>query len=395
MGPLEGVRVLDLSRVLTGPYCTMMLADFGAEVIKVEMPGRGDDTRGYGPPFIEGESCYFMSVNRNKKSITLNLKSPEGMEVLLKLARQADVIIENFRPGTTRKLKIAYEDIREINPRVIYCSISGFGQDGPHAARPGFDLILQGMGGLMGITGEEEGPPVKVGVAIADITAGMFAAYGIVSALYARERTGVGQYIDTSLLESQVALLTYMAGNYFGTGKNPPKMGSAHPNIVPYQAFRAADGKYINIAVGSERIWQSFCQAVGKEEWLDDPLCRTNKERVENRKVVVDMVADLIKARTSEEWLKIFAEAGVPCGPIYSLSEVFSDPQVLHREMLVRVPHPRAGEVALTGIPIKMSETPGAVRSHPPLLGEHTEEVLADLGYSPEDIKALREKGAI
>lgn len=394
MKPLDTITVLDLSRALAGPYCTLMLADMGARVIKVERPGTGDDTRGWGPPFIDGQSAYFLSINRNKKSVTLNLKEKEGKEIFYTLSENADVIVENFRPGTTEKLGISYEDIKNINEKIIYCSISGFGQTGPYKTRPGYDLILQGMGGLMTMTGEEKRPPVKIGVAITDIAAGMFAAYGIVLALYTRERTGTGQYIDTSMLDCQVSWLTYQAGNFFATGKSPKRLGSAHPTIVPYQAFETTSG-YINVAVGSEKLWQNFCQAINHQELADNPHYKTNRDRVEHRKELIIRLQEIFSEKTTEEWLKALQEKGVPAGPIYTFDQIFSDPQVLHRSMLVEMEHPTAGITKQTGVPVKLSETPGSIELPPPLLGEHTAEILIDLGYTDDEVKTLKEKGVI
>ncbi len=394
MKPLDTITVLDLSRALAGPYCTLMLADMGAQVIKVERPGTGDDTRGWGPPFIDGQSAYFLSINRNKKSVTLNLKEKEGKEIFYTLSENADVIVENFRPGTTEKLGIAYEDIRSINEKIIYCSISGFGQTGPYKTRPGYDLILQGMGGLMTMTGEEKRPPVKIGVAITDIAAGMFAAYGIVLALYTRERTGTGQYIDTSMLDCQVSWLTYQAGNFFATGESPKRLGSAHPTIVPYQAFETTSG-YINVAVGSEKLWHNFCQAINHQELADNPHYRTNRDRVEHRKELITRLQEIFSEKTTEEWLRALQEKGVPAGPIYTFDQIFSDPQVLHRNMLVEMEHPAAGIIKQTGVPVKLSKTPGSIELPPPLLGEHTAEILTSLGYTDDEIKTLEEKGVI
>jgi len=387
---LDGIKVLDLSRALAGPYCTMMLADMGAEVIKVEMPGTGDDSRSWGPPFVEGESAYFMSINRNKKSIALDMKGDKAIEIITKLIRQSDVLVENFRPGAMERLGLSYEQAKVMNPRLVYCSISGFGQDGPYRLLPGFDQVLQGMGGLMSITGEPDGPPVKVGVAIADISGGMFAAYGIVVALFNREKTGRGQTVDISLLDSQVAWLTYRAGAYFTSGEIPKPVGSGHPVIVPYQAFKAKD-VYINIAVGNDQLWGKFCKAVGLEGIMNNPRFATNAKRVENRDEVVKAVSDLIATRKGEEWLKILTDAGVPCGPIYTVDKIFADPQVIHRQMVAELDHPRAGTIKVTGIPVKLSDTPGEVKTAPPLLGQHTQEVLGELGYSPKDIEELRQ----
>lgn len=391
---LEGIKVLDLSRALAGPYCTMMLADMGAEVIKLEMPGRGDDSRSWGPPFVEGESAYFMSINRNKKSITLNMKSDKSTEIVHKLIKQSDVLVENFRPGAMERLGLGYEQVKAMNPRIIYCSISGFGQDGPYRMLPGFDQVLQGMGGLMSITGELGGPPIKVGVAIADISGGMFASNGILVALYNREKTGKGQMVDVSLLDSQVAWLTYRAGAYFASGEVPQPMGSGHPVIVPYQAFKAKD-VFINIAVGNDQLWERFCKAVSLENVMNYPKFATNAKRVENREEIVKIISDLIVTKDGEEWLKILTDAGIPCGPIYTVDKIFADPQVLHREMVKELDHPKAGKVKVTGIPIKLSDTPGEVETAPPVLGQHTQEVLTELGYNDKDLEKLKQEKVI
>ena len=391
---LEGIKVLDLSRALAGPYCTMMLADMGAEVIKLEMPGRGDDSRSWGPPFVEGESAYFMSVNRNKKSLTLNMKSERSTEIVHKLIKQSDVLVENFRPGAMERLDLGYQRVKEMNSRIIYASISGFGQDGPYRMLPGFDQVLQGMGGLMSITGEPGGPPIKVGVAIADISGGMFAAYGIVVALYNREKTGKGQMIDVSLLDSQVAWLTYRAGAYLTSGEIPQPVGSGHPVIVPYQAFKAQD-VYVNIAVGNDQLWERFCKAVGLEKVMEDPKFASNAKRVENREEIVKIISNLVATKKGEEWLKILTDAGIPCGPIYTVDKIFADQQVLHRQMLKELDHPKAGKVKVTGIPVKLSDTPGEVKTAPPLLGQHTHEILAELGYSNQDVEKLHQEKVI
>jgi crotonobetainyl-CoA:carnitine CoA-transferase CaiB-like acyl-CoA transferase len=387
---LDGIKVLDLSRALAGPYCTMMLADMGAEVIKVEMPGTGDDSRAWGPPFVEGESAYFMSINRNKKSITLDMKGSKAIEIIMKLIKGSDVLVENFRPGAMERLGLAYQQVKAMNPRLVYCSISGFGQNGPYRMLPGFDQVLQGMGGLMSITGEPDGPPVKVGVPIADITAGMFAAYGIAVALFTREKTGSGQMVDISLLDSQVALLTYRAGSFFASGEIPKRVGSGHPVIVPYQAFKARD-VYINIAVGNDQLWGKFCKAVGLEDIMNDPRFATNAKRVQNRNEVVKVVGDLIATKNGDEWLKVLTDAGIPCGPIYSVDKIFSDPQVIHRQMVTELHHPKAGTIKVTGNPVKLSDSPSELTMPPPLLGQHTQEVLEGLGYSAKDIEELKQ----
>ena len=392
--PLEGVSILDLSRALAGPYCTMMLADMGAEVIKIELPGKGDDSRAWGPPFVKGESAYFMSVNRNKKSLTLNLKKEKSREIIHKLIKQSDVIIENFRPGTMEKLGLTYNEVKETNPEIIYCSISAFGQDGPYKVLPGMDQVLQGMGGLMSITGEPGGHPIKVGVAVADIAGGMFAAFAIMIALFNKEKTGKGQKIDISLLDCQVAWLTYQAGSFFASGEIPKPLGSGHPVIVPYQAFKARNA-YINIAVGNDQLWQKFCEAVGLENIKDDVKFSTNAKRVENRDEIVKIIANLITTKNGEEWLKILTDAGVPCGPINNLYDIFNDPQVLYRQMVHEVTHPKAGEIKLIGIPIKLSDTPGEILTAPPVLGQHNKELLIELGYSDKNIDKMQEDGVI
>ncbi|MHA1916246.1 MAG: CaiB/BaiF CoA transferase family protein, partial [Promethearchaeota archaeon] len=363
--PLEGIKVLDLSRALAGPYCSMMLADMGADIIKIEMPGRGDDSRAWGPPFVEGESAYFMSVNRNKKSITLNLKNERAIEIIHKLIIQSDVLLENFRPGTMEKFKLSYEDVKEINPKIIYCSISGFGQDGPYRLLPGMDQILQGMGGLMSITGKPEGPPMKVGVAVADIAGGMFAAYGIMVALFNRERTKIGQRIDLSLLDCQIAWLTYRAGSYFVSGEIPKPLGSGHPVIVPYQAFKAKD-EYFNVAVGNDQLWEKFCRAIGLGKIKDDPKFSTNAMRVKNREKLINIIEKAVGSKKADKWLKLLTAEGVPCGPILNTEQIFRDPQVIHREMVKEITHQKAGKIKVTGVPIKFSETPGEVLTAPP-----------------------------
>ena len=395
-GPLEGIRVLDASRVLTGPFCSMLLGDLGADIIKIERPLTGDDTREWGPPFIDSESAYFLSINRNKKSVTLDLDSDEGREVFYALASKCDVLLENFRPGTTQKLRIDYPTISKKNTRLIYCSISSFGQTGEYRDRTAYDLVLQGMGGLMDITGEPDRPPVRIGVAISDIGAGIYAATAILAALIARERTGKGQWLDVSLLDSTVSWMTYMAANYFATGRNPERMGSAHPTIVPYQCFKTSDGLYLTLAIGNDKLFRDFVKAAGLENLADDPRFATNPNRVRNRKDLIPILEKLFAERSRDDWLEILTETHLPAGPVYSMSEIFSDPGVLQRDMLVKIQHSKAGEIRQIGIPMKFSETNPGIRTPPPTLGQHTDEVLSRLlGYDALRITQLREKGII
>ena len=394
-GPLHGIRVLDLTRVLAGPYCTMFLGDLGAEVVKVEQPGVGDDTRGWGPPFTGGESAYFLCVNRNKKSVTIDLKSTEGVALLQRLAERADVLIENFRPGTMERLNLGEKDLRAANPRLIYASLSGFGADGPMSDAPGYDLIVQAWGGLMSITGPADGEPSKVGVAIIDLVAGLMLGKSIAAALFAREKLGVGQKIDTSLLEAEVACLINMGSNYLVEGNIPRRWGNAHPSIVPYQSFKTEDG-YLVIGVASEGIWRRFCQAIGRAEWADDSRFDKNSNRVENRSLLIGLLAEIFLSRSTDEWLKLLNSAEVPCAPVQTVDQVFEAPQVLHREMLVQVEHPTAGTVRMAGIPVKFSLTPASVRLPPPLLGQHNEEVLESwLGIDDKEISELKRKTVI
>jgi len=391
--PLKGVKVLDISRVLTGPFCTMLLGDLGAEVIKVEIPGKGDETRAWGPPFVEGESAYYLSVNRNKKSLTLNLKSDEGKKIFMELAQKCDIVIENFLPGTVERLGVDYKTVKEVNPGIIYCSISGYGQNGPYRTFPAYDLLMQGVGGLMSITGEKDGSPIRIGVALIDIGAGMYAALGILSALMIKKETGKGQYIDVSLMDTEVSWLTYMASNYFLTGKNPVRMGSSHPNIVPYQAYKAKD-RYFIVAVGNDKIWQRFCKAL-ELDIIDDPRYSTNEKRVENREELNAFLEQIFATKDSNEWIEILQEARVPCGPVNEISDVVNHPQTKHRNMVVDIEHPKAGTIKMLGNPINLSLTPPEYKSPPPLLGEHTEEILQSLGYDMEAIKNLKEKGIV
>ncbi len=392
---LEGIRVLDLSRALAGPYCTMMLGDMGAEIIKVEMPKVGDEARHYGPPFQEGESSYFLSVNRNKRSITLNLKSEKGKEILRELAKNSDVLVENFRPGTMEDLGLGYQSLRNLQPRLVYCAITGFGSSGPEAQRPGYDLIAQGMGGIMSVTGPPEGPPYRVGIAQADIVAGMFAAYGIMVALFHRERTGEGQRLETSLFQGQLAQLTFQAGRYFALGVSPKPQGNQHPLIAPYESFRTKDG-HINIAVGNNALWSTFCKVLGMEDYEKDPRLETNPKRVENRPFLVQVIEERTTRYTSRELRDILDKAGIPNGPVWTIGEALSAPQTLALGMVEELEHPKAGRIKVTGVPIQLEASPGSVRIPPPLLGQHTREILQELlGMGDEEIGQLRDQGVI
>ena len=395
MKALEGIRVLDLTRALAGPFCTLMLGDYGADVIKIEIPGTGDDTRHWGPPFIGEESAYFLSINRNKRSLTLNFKEEKAREIFLKLVEGSDVVVENFTPGVMSRFGLEYDTVKRANPGIIYCSISGFGQDGPYQSRPAYDQIMQGISGLMSVTGEPEGEPEKIGVAVTDIGAGMWAAFAVMSALYRREQDGEGQYIDISMLDAQVAWLTYQAGFYFAYGRPPGRLGKAHPTLVPYQAFMAKDGKYFNVAVGSERLWERFCQAVKREDLKDHPDYATNGVRVENRTTLAPLLQEYFLTRDADDWVVDLQANSVPAGPINDLADVFADPQVLHRDMFLEIPHPTLGSIKQTGLPIKFSRTPGGLDQHPPLLGEHNGAILRDLGYSESDIEELVTRSVI
>jgi crotonobetainyl-CoA:carnitine CoA-transferase CaiB-like acyl-CoA transferase len=402
MQALEGLRILDLTRALAGPFCTMMLGDLGADVIKVERPGTGDESRGWGPPFVgepyghyPGESAYFMATNRNKRSITVNFKSPEGRELVRRLSAVSDVFVENFRTGVLDGMGLGYESLHALNSRLVYCSISGYGRTGPYADRPGYDFIIQAEGGMMGITGPEEGQPYRVGVPIVDITAGMFASSAILAALNARERTGQGQLVDVSLLDSQVALLTNVASNYLVGGTPPRRLGNAHPNIAPYEAFRARD-RWFALAAANQRQWAVLCEAIGRPELKDDQRFVTNSDRVANRSELLVVLNEAFATRTAEEWLAEFREAGLPCGPINAIPDVFDHPQAEARQLALTAEHPSVGTVRFPGFPYKLSQTPATVRRPPPRLGEHTDEVLIDvLNHSQEEVGRLHECAAV
>lgn len=394
-GALHGIRVLDLTRVLAGPYCTMFLGDLGAEVVKVEQPGVGDDTRGWGPPFAGGESAYFLCTNRNKKSITVDLKCADGIDIIRKLAGKADVLIENFRPGAMDRLGLGEKDLRAENSKLIYASLSGFGADGPMADVPGYDLIVQAWGGLMSVTGSEESGPLKVGVAIIDLVAGLMLGKSIVAALYARELSGVGQRLDTSLLEAEVAALINAGSNYLIGGQVPGRWGNAHPTIVPYQSFKTADS-FLVLGAASESIWKRLCPALGRPDLTDDPRFAKNAQRVENRKELIALLAEIFLTRSTEAWVTALTRADVPCAPVQTIDQVFAAPQVLHRKMLEEIEHPTAGKIKLAGIPVKFSSTPASVRLPPPLLGQHNDDILSSwLGMSGAEIDLLKKKSVL
>jgi crotonobetainyl-CoA:carnitine CoA-transferase CaiB-like acyl-CoA transferase len=369
----------------------MLLADMGARVIKIEQPGKGDDTRAWGPPFLDGESAYFLSINRNKESVTLDFKHAEGRALLERLIGKSDVVVENFRPGTLTKLGLDYKTLAPRHPRLVYCSISGFGQTGPRANEAGYDAVMQGEGGLMSITGPPDGPSYRLGVAIADVTSGMFAAYGVAMALFARERTGRGQEVDLAMLDSVAALLTYQAGNYFASGQVPARLGNRHPSIVPYETFAASDGDFV-LAVGNDEQWRRFCAVAGLPE---DPRFATNRQRVTGYDEVWRFIADRLRTEPRQYWIDRLTAAGIPCGSVRNLQELFADPQIHAREMVAQLEHATIGSLRVLGVPVKLSDTPGAVRTPPPRLGEHTDAVLQDLGFNAAAIADLRRQKVI
>jgi formyl-CoA transferase len=403
---LQGIRVLDLTRVLAGPWATQNLADLGAEVIKVERPGQGDDTRRWGPPFLrdrEGretsDAAYYLACNRGKKSVTLDIAKPEGRSLARRLALESDVLVENFKVGDLARYGLDYDTLARDHPRIVYCSITGFGQDGPYRDRPGYDFMIQGLGGLMSVTGERDdlpgGGPQKVGVAVADLFTGMYATSAILASLLEREKTGRGQRVDMALLDVQVAMLANLSASYFVSGVAPGRMGNAHQNIVPYHVFKASDA-FLIVAVGNDTQFASFCGVIGEPGWPKDPRFATNPERVRHRDLLVGLIGERLARRPAREWLSLLEPAGVPCGPINDLGQVFADPQVRHRGMEVRAPHPAAGEVRMVANPMKLSRTPVTYEAGPPLLGEHTEQVLrAVLGLEDAEIQRLREERVI
>ncbi len=403
-GPLHGLRVFDLTRILAGPTCTQILGDLGAEVIKIERPGSGDDTRRFGPPFLKddagretAESAYFLSSNRNKRSLTLDLTQPEGQALARRLVARCDVLVENFKHGGLAKYGLGYEQLKAECPGLVYCSITGFGQTGPYAAKPGYDVLIQGMGGFMSTTGEPDGAPQKAGIPIADLMAGMYAAVAINAALRHREATGEGQYIDIGMLDTQVAMLSMQGLNYLATGQAPKRLGNAHPNIVPYQTFATADGDII-LAVGNDAQFQRFCEFAGVPELADEEKFSTNEARVRNRDELTERLTPVLAGRPSRHWIQGLEACNVSCGPINTIDQVFADPQVVARGMKLEMPHPAAGEapVPLIASPIRMSATPPSYAYPPPMLGQHTDEVLEELlGLGPEELAALRQSGVI
>ncbi|KXG83408.1 MULTISPECIES: CaiB/BaiF CoA transferase family protein [Pseudomonas] len=406
MGALSHLRVLDLSRVLAGPWSGQILADLGADVIKVERPGAGDDTRSWGPPFLRdvqgentSEAAYYLSANRNKRSVTIDFTQPEGQRLVRELAAKSDIVIENFKVGGLAAYGLDYQSLKAVNPTLIYCSITGFGQTGPYAKRAGYDFMIQGLGGLMSLTGRPEGEegagPMKVGVALTDILTGLYSTVAILAALAHRDQSGIGQHIDMALLDVQVACLANQAMNYLTTGTAPRRLGNAHPNIVPYQDFPTADGNFI-LTVGNDGQFRKFAEVAGQAHWADDPRFATNKQRVANRAELIPLIRQATVFKTTAEWVSELEKAGVPCGPINDLAQMFQDPQVLARGLAVDVPHPLAGSVPQVASPIRLSETPVEYRQAPPLLGEHTEAVLGDvLGLDGEAVQRLRAAGVL
>jgi crotonobetainyl-CoA:carnitine CoA-transferase CaiB-like acyl-CoA transferase len=385
--PLEGLRVLDCTQVMAGPYATLLLADMGAEVIKIEKPS-GDDSRKMGPPFINGESAAFLGINRNKKSVVLNLKSKLGQNAFKKIAQEVDVVAENFKPGVMKKLGLGADDLRANHPELIYLSISGFGQTGPYNDRPGYDLLAQGMSGIMSTTGYPDSPPVKVSIPIADLSAGMYAAYGVLSAYIHRLKTGEGQVIDTSLLESAIALTVWESAEYWGSNSVPEPKGSAHRLVAPYQAIASLDG-FFNIGIANQANYERFCSAINRQDLLENPDYIDNPSRLIHYQKLTTQIELTTREKTSSEWLQILNAHGVPAGPIYSMDEVFNDPQVVHRQMVKELDHPIAGQIKNLGIPVKLSKTSGSIRMPAPTLGQHTEVVLREFGFPAELIQKI------
>ncbi len=389
---LSHIKILDLTRFLAGPFCTMLLADMGAEVIKIEEPRHGDDAR-YQGAMINGESAYFVGMNRNKRGMSLDLKSPEGKEIFLRMVKRFDVVVENFRPGVMRNLGLDYPVLKKVNPGIVYCGISGFGKDGPYHLRPAFDFIAQGVSGFMSVTGFPDREPVRTGIPISDSVAGIYAAFGILAALMSRQQTGRGQEVQTSLVDGMVSILSFQAAWFFARGDIPARGGNDHPVSSPYGTFKALDG-YINIAPAGDPMWERLAAALGQKDLIQDPRFRTNDLRRANRKELNDIVNEITSKKPMGEWIEYLNAQGVPCGPIYNLAQTFGDPQVKHQEMVLELDQP-AGKVKTLGFPIKMSDTPASIRRPAPRLGEHAEEILGELGFSAEKIKELKEKKVI
>ena len=394
VGALEGIKVIDFSQILAGPFCTSQLADMGAEVIKVEKPGIGDDTRGYGPPFINGESAAFLTLNRNKKSIVLNLKDDRGLDLARKLITESDVVVQNFRPGIMEKLGLGYEEVKTFNPSLIYCSISGFGNSGPSSQKAGFDIVAQGMSGIMSFTGFPDLPPAKVGVPIADLNTGLFSAFAIVSAYVNRLKTGEGQHIDSALLDSALAYTIYQSADYFAEGSISRPLGSAHPMLAPYQAFKTSDG-YINVGAANQRTWELLCAALDRKDLLQVEEFSSNANRVTNIEELIPILEAIFVSETTNFWIEVLEKSGVPCGPIFNIHQVYKDPQVNAREMVVAMDHPISGQIKAIGVPVKLSATPGSVRTPAPTLGQHTKEILRGLGLGDAEIDSLHEKSIV
>ncbi|MCI0902570.1 MAG: CoA transferase [Chloroflexi bacterium] len=390
---LDNIKVVDLTRTLAGPFCTMLMGDMGAEVIKIEEPTAGDETRNW-TPFVNGESTQFLTFNRNKRSLAVNLKEPEGLKIVKDLAADADVMIESFRAGTLDRLGLGYDEIKKVNPGVVYCSISGYGRTGPMADMPGYDLLIQAYSGLMSLTGDPDGMPLRIGFSLVDLFTGMMAYGTILTALRQRDQTGKGQWVESALLDGQVAALSYHATGFMGTGVEPTRMGSGHPSLVPYQSFSSSNGQFI-VGCANQGLWERMCRAIGQDGMLEDPRYTTNTDRVEHRAECVGELIAVFAQNTTDHWVGLIVEAGVPCGPINTVSEVVSNPQVLARNMIAEVDHPNVPNLKFPASPLKLTDSPATIRRVPPLLGQHNEEILAEAGYSPEKIADMKERGVI
>ena len=394
MQPLTGVRVIDVTQIMAGPFCTMLLGDMGADVIKIEKPDGGDDVRRSGPPFVAGESATFLNIGRNKRSVVIDMKRPEGTEIVRNMARDAEILVQNLRPGRLEGFGLGYENVRAVNPAIVYATITGFGRTGPYKDKPGFDLMAQGYSGIMGVTGHPGQPPVKVSVPITDLNAGLFTAYGILAAYVNRLKTGKGQHVDSSLMEAGVAYMLWESAIYFTSGRLPGPNGSAHQISAPYQALPTSDG-YITVGGANQRNWERLCRAIGRAELITDPRFEVNAGRMANRPALEATLGETLKTQPMAHWLSVLEAVGVPCGPIYDISQVYADPQVVARDMVVEVEHPTAGTIRNVGIPVKFSETPGNIRRPPPRFAEHTAEVLAEFGYTMGEIDSLRDRGIV